>query len=153
MWFCFAFGVCVLGGAFLFVLLLLFVCLFSFLTPLSVTYASAPISSVLGCKEQLEELEPGTEQHLCHSVCSSAWRETRVSLDISGCTPNTHTLSCLGHSQLPLNAQYLLVMCHRERLQRIHESYMNYSWGINYSGDLAFVPQTIPDYYECDSYA
>lgn len=41
-----------------------------FLTSLSATYASALISSVLGCREQLEELEPGTE-HIC-AVVSAA---------------------------------------------------------------------------------
>lgn len=79
--------------------------------------------------------------HLCLGVWSSAWRETRFSPDTAGSTPNPHSLSCLGHSQLPLNARHLLVMCHRERLQRIHWSDLNNSWGINYSGGLAFVPK------------
>lgn len=79
--------------------------------------------------------------HLCLGLCSSVWREARFSLDITGYTSNTHTLSCLGHSQLPLNVQYLLIMWHWERLQRTHEKDLNHSWGINNSGHLAFVPK------------
>lgn len=66
---------------------------------LSATDASALISSVPGCREQLDVLEPGMQQ-LCCVLCSLAYQEKRVSLCIAGCTPDTHTLVYLGLSQL-----------------------------------------------------
>lgn len=66
---------------------------------LSVTDASALISSVLGFREQLDVLVPGMEQ-LCFGLCSLTYQEKRVSQYIAGCTPDTHTLFYLGLSQL-----------------------------------------------------